>query len=169
MDRHTDWHFVWSASPVILNCSNIIVWNEWGIPDHDMKQTNQTTTLPTIDLPRHRFGEYNFVNLGTAGHRTDRHQTDSRHPYKQDHVLSCSATKNTQKTLFVIFFAIVGLFTNKEKDDISTKNLIIFVHKIPVICFEDSWTNSSGSLWYMKLSLFKNLTLSNKIWPFLYK
>ena len=27
-----------------------------------MKQTNKTTTWPTIDLPRQRFGEYNFVS-----------------------------------------------------------------------------------------------------------
>ena len=70
MDRRTGWHFVWSASPVVFNHSNRIFWNEWGIPDPDMKQTNQTTTLPTIDLPRHRFGEYNFVNLGTPAGQT---------------------------------------------------------------------------------------------------
>ena len=57
-----------------------------------MKQTNQTTTLPTIDLPRHRFDEYNFVNLGT-GHQTS---DIGQHPYTQDHVLSCSATKNSK-------------------------------------------------------------------------
>ena len=57
-----------------------------------MKQTNQTTTLPTTDLQRHRFGEYNFVNLGT-GHQTS---DIAGHPYTQDHVLSCSATKNAK-------------------------------------------------------------------------
>ena len=78
MDRQTDWHFVWSASTVAFNHSNIIFWNEWGIPDHDMKQTNQSTTLPTIDLPRHRFGEYNFVNLDLTpeGRTSDGHRTD---------------------------------------------------------------------------------------------
>ena len=96
MDRRTGWHFVWSASPVVFKHSNRIFWNEWGIPDHDMKQTNQTTTLPTINLPRHRFGEYYFVNVATPdGHWTDRQK--SLHPYTQDHVLCCSATKNKQR------------------------------------------------------------------------
>ena len=97
MDRQTGWHFVWSASPVVFNHSNRIFSNKWGIPDQDMKQTNQTTTLPTIDLPRHRFGEYNFVNLGT-----DIGQTH----YTQDHVLSCSATKKLNFLSLIISLVV---------------------------------------------------------------
>ena len=79
MDRQTNWHFVLSAGQVVFNNSNRIFCNEWGIPDHVIKQTNQTTTLPTIDLPRHRFGEYNFVNLDrTPEGRTSEGRTSDR-------------------------------------------------------------------------------------------
>ena len=83
-----------------------------------MKETNQTTTLPTIDLPRHRFGEYNFVRIW--GHRTD-----IRHPYTQDHVLSCSATNNNTLKInwSITCLLLIGLIGCSSFDVFSNANI----------------------------------------------
>ena len=68
-----------------------ILWNEWGIPAHDMKnwQRNQTTT-------RHRFGEYNFVSkLKIWDRRTDTSTSWVAPQLK----MICTHTNKTRKDL----------------------------------------------------------------------
>ena len=66
-------------------------------PRHE-ELDKQTRTLPTIDLPRHRFGEYYFLLKiwdGLTGRQTDRHR----------YFLSCCATKKQYLIVKVLVLA----------------------------------------------------------------
>ena len=68
-------------------------------------QTNQTTTLPTIEMPRQRFGEYIFVSeLKIWDRQTDR-QTDTGTSWFAPQIkTSSSASKEMGSLSLVILF-----------------------------------------------------------------